>query len=177
MCICFVIPQYSVSKPSKARVDSELLWHKPCLWWCRRKVPSATMSHDRNIWPVSDRRAERDRWGGRWEVQVGGGISNSHKIISLWIISVSKLKSVATDGHFETVCCFWVTVLFLHSAALVLALASLLPTAWPSFLRASLPVALLVLYLDLRIQQPKSLPSGDGPWWSWHRSFGKSFLP
>ena len=106
------IPQYSVSKPSKAHVDAELLWYKPCPWWCRRKVPSATMSHDRNFWPVSDRRAERDRWGGRWEVQAGGGISNSHKIISLWIISVSKLKSLATDGHFETECCFWVTVLF-----------------------------------------------------------------
>ena len=61
-----------MSRPSKARVDSELLWYKPCLWWCRRKVPSAPVSHNRNIWPVSDRRAERERWGGRWGVRGRG---------------------------------------------------------------------------------------------------------
>lgn len=35
-----------------------------------------------------------------------GSISDSHKIISLWIISVSELKSLATDCHFETECHF-----------------------------------------------------------------------
>lgn len=31
----------------------------------------------------------------------------------------------------------------------------------PHFLQASLSVVLLVLYLDLQIQQPKLLPSGE----------------
>lgn len=91
-----------------------------------------------------------------------GSISNSHKIISLWIISVSKLKSLATDGHLEQNAAFEWLFCFLLAAALVPSLASLLlPTAWPSFLQAGLPVALSVLYLDLRIQQPKALPSGE----------------
>ena len=143
----------------------------------RSLLPPCHMTETSDLCQTEGR---RDRWGG-W-LREGGGlgsISDWHKIISLWIISVSELKSLATDCHFETECHFSVTVLFFACSS-PCPLTSFPP---PFHSLAQLPpgqpscgiVGVIFRFANSATEVPSFWTVC--PRWSWHRSFGKSFPP
>lgn len=114
---------------------------------------------------------ERSRTKILWLVwNLGTGIDREGwftQNISLWVISVSKLKSLATIRHFETEWHFLVTKL-VFACSRTCPQFPLCPfhSLQPNFLvdhfpQSGLAVTLLMLYLAFQSRQPSLLPSGQ----------------
>lgn len=134
--VLFIPPIFRECTPNKAHtghrtnLNTNFAFRK-----CRKEVLSAHLWPDKNLLTYVN---PEDRYRRK--------LGDSYKIASFWIIFVSKLKSLATNHHFETECHFLVTnLLFACRRTHSITSFPLLPFPWTLLVLDQLPHAPLPL--------------------------------